>query len=138
MKDALESPAASPTVEDPFAVLGIAPPSTLGDIKRAYFTALQQHPPHADADGFRRLRAAYECLLKPGALETMSWTAGFDRQAAHRALDARLSPRLAAYREECSRAESRRLLRAHFERLVAQTSWAELTALFKEDGALPG
>src|SRR5439155_9465721 len=48
--------------ESPFQVLGIAPTLDLGAVKRAYFAALTRHPPHADPEGFRRLRAAYEPL----------------------------------------------------------------------------
>lgn len=48
---------------NPFTVLDVAPTLDVGAIKRAYFTALAKHPPHADAVGFRRIRDAYEVLL---------------------------------------------------------------------------
>ena len=54
--------------QDPFAVLGIAPTLSLDLVKRAYFAALQTHPPHDDATGFQRLRAAYETLTRTGGL----------------------------------------------------------------------
>jgi curved DNA-binding protein CbpA len=34
-------------------------------IKQAYRTALRQHPPDRDPDGFRRVRRAYETLSNP-------------------------------------------------------------------------
>ena len=125
----------APSDGDPFAVLGIAPTGVLADVKRAYFAVLQKHPPHADPDGFRRIRAAYELLMKPGVLETLSWTAGFDRQAAADALAAHLEPRLASCRRARAEGDGRRFLRVRFERLVAESSWAEMTALFS--GAEP-
>lgn len=51
-------------MSDPFAVLGCAPTLDLAAIKRAYYLALPKCPPHADPEGFRRLRAAYEELLQ--------------------------------------------------------------------------
>jgi curved DNA-binding protein CbpA len=53
---------------DPFAVLGVAPTLDAAAVKRAYFTALARHPPHQDAEGFQRVRGAYEALSSPGAL----------------------------------------------------------------------
>jgi len=49
----------------PFEVLQIAPTLAVGAVKRAYFAALQKHPPHSDPEGFRRLRQAYERLQRP-------------------------------------------------------------------------
>lgn len=46
----------------PFSILGIAPTLDLGAIKRGYFAALAKSPPHADPEGFRRVRTAYEQL----------------------------------------------------------------------------
>ena len=53
---------------DPFASLGIEPTLDPAQVKRAYFAALQRHPPHADPEGFRRIRDAYEALATPAAL----------------------------------------------------------------------
>lgn len=39
-------------------------------VKRAYFAALTRHPPHQDAEGFQRVRGAYEALSSPGGLAT--------------------------------------------------------------------
>jgi hypothetical protein len=56
-------------VEDALEALELAPTLDRGALKRAYFAALAKHPPHSDAEGFRRVRAAYEALLAPGGLE---------------------------------------------------------------------
>jgi curved DNA-binding protein CbpA len=53
---------------EPFAVLGLAPTLDAAAVKRAYFAALARHPPHQDAEGFQRVRRAYEALASPGAL----------------------------------------------------------------------
>lgn len=50
----------------PFGVLGIVPTLDPVAIKRAYFTALTQHPPHSDPEGFKRIRVAYEALRSRG------------------------------------------------------------------------
>lgn len=123
--------------EDPFAVLGLGPTSVVGEVKRAYFSALQRHPPHADPEGFRRIRGAYERLMKPGALATLAWTSSFDADAARRGLEASLLPRLATARAQGSRSEASLLLRRHFGRSIASVSWAELTAAFARSAGDP-
>lgn len=55
-----------PQVTTPFVVLGIAPTLDPANVKRAYFAALTRHPPHADPQGFRTLRSAYESLQGDG------------------------------------------------------------------------
>jgi curved DNA-binding protein CbpA len=55
-------------LSDPFAVLGLAPTLDTAAVKRAYFAALTRHPPHQDAEGFQRVRGAYEALSSPRAL----------------------------------------------------------------------
>jgi curved DNA-binding protein CbpA len=65
----------------PFAVLGIAPTADLAAIKRAYFTVLARHPPHADPEGFRRLRAAYETVVSPEGLRVALALAPADPEA---------------------------------------------------------
>ncbi len=50
---------------DYFAILGLSPTMDAARIKRAYFAALQRHPPHADAEEFRQVREAYERLASP-------------------------------------------------------------------------
>lgn len=53
----------------PFAVLALSPTLDRAAVKRAYFAKLVLHPPHTDADAFRKLRDAYEALTAPGGLE---------------------------------------------------------------------
>jgi hypothetical protein len=53
---------------DLFEALEITPTLDVAQVKRAYFALLQRHPPHTDPEGFRRIRAAYEALMAPGAL----------------------------------------------------------------------
>jgi curved DNA-binding protein CbpA len=53
---------------DFFAVLGLEPTLDPAAVKRAYFAALARYPPHQDAEGFQRVRAAYEALSSSGAL----------------------------------------------------------------------
>lgn len=66
---------------DPFSALQIAPTLDQAQVKRAYFTQLQRHPPHADPEGFRRVRSAYEALSAPGALPLAYITAPLDAAA---------------------------------------------------------
>jgi curved DNA-binding protein CbpA len=55
-------------LDEPFAILGLEPTLDAGAVKRAYFAALARHPPHQDAEGFQRVRGAYEALSSPGGL----------------------------------------------------------------------
>lgn len=41
-------------------------------LRRAYRTALREHPPDRDPEGFRRIRAAYELLSAPTS-EIVRW-----------------------------------------------------------------
>ncbi len=50
---------------DPFAVLGLERGATAEQIKRAYFTAVREHPPERSPEQFKRIRAAYERLRDP-------------------------------------------------------------------------
>lgn len=68
-------------ISDPFSALQIAPTLDKAQVKRAYFTQLQKHPPHADPEGFRRVRSAYEALSAPGALPLAYITAPLDPAA---------------------------------------------------------
>jgi curved DNA-binding protein CbpA len=57
-----------PTLEpdNPYRVLGISRNATEEDIRTAYFARVREHPPEKDAEGFRRIRSAYE-RLKSGS-----------------------------------------------------------------------
>lgn len=48
-----------------FETLGVAPPLDAAELKRAYRRAVAAHPPDRDAEGFRRVREAYELLSAP-------------------------------------------------------------------------
>lgn len=48
--------------EDFYSVLGVTRTATEAEIKSAYFRNVRRHPPEKDADGFRRIHAAYEVL----------------------------------------------------------------------------
>jgi hypothetical protein len=74
-----------PDAASPFAVLGIAPTLDPARVKLAYFAALAQHPPHADPQGFRTIRDAYETLLGDG-LKAAHLAAPLDLKAEAAAL----------------------------------------------------
>ena len=80
----------------PFSVLGIAATNDPAAVKRGYFAALVRHPPHADPDGFRRLRAAYESLSTAEGLEAAFALAPPDVHAELVRYRARLDALLAA------------------------------------------
>ncbi len=68
----------------------------LAQVKRAYFAALQRHPPHADPDGFRRVRDAYEALSSPEALALAFAHRPIDFEAELRRWDEQFAPRAEA------------------------------------------
>lgn len=51
-------------MSSPWQVLGIAPGSSLAEVKKAYARLLRQHRPDQDPAGFRRLRDAYELAVR--------------------------------------------------------------------------
>lgn len=71
-----------------FAVLGIAPTLDGGAVKRGYFAALQKHPPHADPEGFRRIREAYERLSRSDELFAAYMASSHDVDTALAEMDA--------------------------------------------------
>lgn len=67
--------------ENPYAVLGLEPGATAGDVRRAYFRLVKVNTPEAHPEAFKRIRAAYETLRSPlrrVELELLS----FDESAA--------------------------------------------------------
>ena len=86
---------ADPRETDPFAILGIAPTLERGAIKRAYFGLLSKHSPHADPEGFRRLRDAYELLMGPGRADAWA-SADIDVNAELERIERELGERIAA------------------------------------------
>ena len=103
--------------ESPFAALEIAPTLDLGAVKRAYFAALQKHPPHSDPPGFKRLRAAYECLNTPERLATAFLEEPLDTEATRQAYRQRFDQALAEAAKQATEAvretgQSRRVMEA--------------------------
>jgi hypothetical protein len=90
--------------DDPFFVLGLAPTLDPAAIKRAYFQALAKTPPHADAQGFRRLRTAYEALSDPRQLPLAWLRAPIDTEAELARWQERFGARMQAASVESRRA----------------------------------
>ncbi|MCK6554376.1 hypothetical protein L6Q96_07295 [Candidatus Binatia bacterium] len=80
---------------DPFAALDLVPTLDLAQVKRAYFAALQRHPPHTDPAGFRRVRDAYEALSSPAALARAFANRPMDFEAELHRWDQRFAARIA-------------------------------------------
>lgn len=112
--------------ENPFAVLGIAPTTDLAALKRGYFGALKRHPPHADPEGFRRVRAAYEALSMPGALASAWLAAGAAVDADLAALDAEWSAPLAEVRAASQKGSEAATARARFTQWIVAQRWDAL------------
>jgi curved DNA-binding protein CbpA len=47
---------------NPYEVLGIKPDASDAEVRGAYFSQVQKHPPERDPEGFKTVRAAYEML----------------------------------------------------------------------------
>ncbi len=54
-------------ISDPYEILEIDPTATTGDIKKAYFKKVREHPPEQEPEQFKRIRAAYDMLRTPEA-----------------------------------------------------------------------
>ncbi|MFZ2959292.1 MAG: J domain-containing protein [Candidatus Ozemobacteraceae bacterium] len=65
--------------DDPLAILGISIDCTDEEVRKAYFTAVRQHPPDRDREGFARVRAAYEALQSEE--QRIQWRLGWRDQA---------------------------------------------------------
>lgn len=52
---------------DPYEILDLDRTATTGDIKKAYFAKVRQHPPERDPEQFKRIRSAYDMLRTPEA-----------------------------------------------------------------------
>jgi hypothetical protein len=112
--------------DDPFFVLGLAPTLDAPAIKRAYFQALARTPPHADAQGFRRLRSAYETLNDPRQLPLAWLRAPIDTEAELARWQACFGARVEAASAESRRArdEARAV-----ERLIERASRMRISDL---------
>ena len=89
-------------VDDPFAVLGLAPTLDAAAVRRAWMQGVKLHPPHSDPDGFRRMRAAYERLGKPDTLREAWLQAPFDPAAELARYDAQDAETLAQFQAEAA------------------------------------
>jgi hypothetical protein len=110
---------------DAFAILDIAPTRELGVVKRAYFAALTRHPPHADPEGFRRVRDAYERLSTPLALAAAFASAPLELEALATDYRARFDARLAAAARAHAEAASVEAGAQHFTTRFSGLSWDE-------------
>jgi len=85
--------------KDPFAVLKIAPTLDARAVRVAWAQAVRAHPPHADPEGFRRARAAYEQLQHARDLRAAWLSAPFSPVEARRGYEAEDEAKLAGLRE---------------------------------------
>ncbi|HUK66431.1 MAG TPA: J domain-containing protein [Anaeromyxobacteraceae bacterium] len=113
-----------------FQELGMAPTLSLAEVKRAYFKRLQKHPPHADPDGFRRLRAAYEALLAPRGLASAFVDAPFDAASEHAAWRQRWEGPMRQAADRVRRQGEGFLAVRRFVETVSHLTLAEATGLF--------
>jgi curved DNA-binding protein CbpA len=115
--------------EDPFQTLGLAPTLDPVQVKTAYFRALAQHPPHQNAEAFRRVRSAFETLSRPGGLAAAYSAAPFDLRTAlepySQRFDAALEEAARRAREELSAGEAADLV----TRYLSSLSFSELCSL---------
>jgi tetratricopeptide (TPR) repeat protein len=70
-----------PAGEDLYAVLGTARTATPAEIQGAYFRGVRLHPPEKDAEGFRRIHAAYVILKDPKTRKDYDETLRSDPEA---------------------------------------------------------
>lgn len=117
--------------EEHFAILGLAPTLDAAAVKRAYFAALARHPPHQDAEGFQRVRAAYEALDSPGALAAAYLASPMDvrklAEEARERFDAAIQQATTA--ASALRAQEEALM--HFLERCSRTRWEEFLNLSK-------
>lgn len=118
-----------PPTSSPFAVLGLDPTLELGRVKRAYFAKLGEHSPHADPEGFRRVRAAYEALCAPGGLQRAYASAPLDVASMVAASRSRFDGALAAAGASASSQAATERRRWHFVETVSRLSWADAKRL---------
>jgi hypothetical protein len=116
--------------ESPFAVLGIPATLDLGQVKRAWFRALSRHPPHQDPDGFRRLRAAYEQLTRPGGLAMAFAASPIDTAAALAQWNQRFEAAVAEAAEQARSSEADALVIARFVDAASRITLSEALTVF--------
>ena len=115
--------------ESPFAVLGIPATLDIGQVKRAWFGALSRHPPHQDPEGFRRLRAAYEALTRPGGLAMAFAASPIDLAATLAQWNERFGAAIARHGEAARRSEADAAVIARFVDTMSRITFSEALAL---------
>jgi hypothetical protein len=115
-------------MHDALEILKLAPTLDRGALKRAYFGALAKHPPHADPEGFRRVRAAYESLLAPGGLERAFANAPLDVEQLAADYRARLDGPLASARAESHRVAGDAMRIDDFVQRLSRLDWRDAVA----------
>jgi curved DNA-binding protein CbpA len=110
---------------EPFAVLGLPPTLDAAAVKRAYFAALARHPPHQDAEGFQRVRAAYEALSSAGALAAAYLASPVDVQKLADAARERFDAALQRSAEAASAVSARAETAAQFLETCSRMRWDE-------------
>jgi hypothetical protein len=120
----------SRVLPSPFAVLGIAPTTDVVAVKRAYFGGLARHAPHADPEGFRRLRAAYEALMAPGGLRAAVALSPPDAKAELARYRARFDTRIVAAAATAVQTSARAEASAAFKQALMRMTLAEALASF--------
>lgn len=113
--------------DEPFSVLGLAPTLDAAAVKRAWFDALARHPPHQDPEGFRRVRAAYEALSRPGALAAHYLRSPLDVAALAQESRARFDAALQRASEAARAASAREEVVARFVERCSRLSWEEVS-----------
>ncbi len=111
--------------ENPFVVLGLAPTLDEVEVRRGYFAAVKRHPPHRDADAFRRVRAAYESLATPAGRAAAMLTAPIDVDALLAGLRRRFDEALARAVTEEQEMSAARMSATRFVGHFSRMSWDE-------------
>lgn len=111
--------------DDPFRVLGIPATADAGAVRRAYFAAVQRHPPHADPVAFRRIRSAYESLSNTAGRSAAVVLAPVDVAAELEPLRARFDAPLADAAGQARAASEARHAARRFAEHVSGMTWAE-------------
>jgi curved DNA-binding protein CbpA len=114
----------------PFTVLGLEPTLDLAAVKRAWFTALERHPPHRDPEGFQRLRRAYETLSQPGGLAAAFLASPPDVAGALAAWRARFEAPLTRAAESLRAQRVGAESAAHLVERCSRLGWGEALEVF--------
>jgi curved DNA-binding protein CbpA len=114
---------------DPFAALGLRPTMDPAEVKRAYFAALEAHPPHVDPQGFRQIRSAYEALKHPDGLAAAYLSAPFDAAIERTRFD-ELEGRIAEAGRQHRALHASRVQRIDLLRTLMGSNYADLVDRF--------